>query len=244
MKKIYDVAVTVLALISITLVIIDLCGIRNIEEPPYYYIDTGILMFFTVDYAVRFFKSGEKKKFFKENIFDLIAIIPYNSIFTAFRIFRVFRILRLTKIAKVARLLRAAAFFGVVRKKILGILKTNGFIYVLYASIVLVLVSSFIMMFAENMEFKDALWWSIVTCTTVGYGDISPSSSVGRVIAVTLMVFGIGLVGMLTGAITTYFTSQKGENNFENCNELDELIMQMNDIQKQKLLEIAKIMLR
>ena len=150
MKKFYNIVVIIHAVGSIALVVIDLCGIRDISDSPYCYIDTGILIFFTADYAIRFFKSDKKKKFFTKNIFDLIAIIPYNSLFSAFRLFRVFRVMRLTKLAKAARILRAAAFFGVVRKKILGILKTNGFIYVLYASIVLVLVSSFIMMFAET----------------------------------------------------------------------------------------------
>lgn len=246
MNKIYHITVTVFALVSIALVIIDLCGIRDITQPPYYYIDTGILIFFTVDYSLRFFAADDRKKFFKENIFDLIAIIPYNSIFTAFRMFRVFRVLRLTKLAKAARLLRAAAFFGVVRKKIVSILKTNGFIYVLYASIVLVLISSVMIMFAENMTFRDALWWSIVTCTTVGYGDISPATSVGRIVAVTLMMFGIGLIGMLTGAITTYFTSPDKENKeiVADDDELETLISQMNSEQRQKLTEIARIIIK
>jgi chorismate synthase len=63
-------------------------------------------------------------------------------------------------------------------------------------------------MYAEKMSFGDALWWSIVTCTTVGYGDYFPTSSIGRIFAVLLMLFGITLIGMLTGSITTYFTKQ------------------------------------
>lgn len=60
----------------------------------------------------------------------------------------------------------------------------------LYVSSVLVLVSSFIMIYTEGKSFLDALWWSIVTVTTVGYGDISPATSIGRVMAVVLMIFG------------------------------------------------------
>ena len=59
-----------------------------------------------------------------------------------------------------------------------------------------------------ELQRDDALWWAFVTSTTVGYGDISPSTGAGRIVAVILMLMGIGLVSMLTGTIATYFTIQ------------------------------------
>lgn len=69
----------------------------------------------------------------------------------------------------------------------------------------------------------DALWWSFVTVTTVGYGDISPVSSFGRVIAGLLMAFGIGFIGMLTGTIATFFIkkTEYQTNDETNKNDLD-----------------------
>lgn len=244
MKRLYNVLIAALAIASIALVISDLCNVISLTRQPFKAIDTAILLVFTVDYAVRFFKAGDRKSFFKNNVFDLIAIIPFNSIFSAFRVFRLFRLFKLTKLAKLSRVVRATAFFGIVKHKLSGILRTNGFIYVLYANIVLILTSSVIMTFAENQSFSDALWWSIVTCTTVGYGDISPTSSIGRVVAVILMLFGIGLVGMLTGAITTYFTTRGTAKVINADEELNDIIGNLDDEQKNKLTEIARILFK
>jgi voltage-gated potassium channel Kch len=51
----------------------------------------------------------------------------------------------------------------------------------------------------------DALWWAIVTVTTVGYGDVSPATAEGRLIAVALMLIGIGVISALTATIASFF---------------------------------------
>ncbi len=210
-KKYYDFSVITLAIASVLFVILDLSGKITLSENPYKTVDLLILIFFWIDYIIRIAKSKDKKSFFKSNIFDLIAIIPLNQIFTMFRIFRVLRIMRLAKITKLARIFRSMAFLVKINKTTKVFLHTNNFIYVLYTSFILIITSSILMTYIEHQSFGDALWWSIVTCTTVGYGDISPATVTGRVIAVILMIFGIGLIGMLTGTITTYFTTLRKE---------------------------------
>ena len=63
--------------------------------------------------------------------------------------------------------------------------------------------------FEENRSFPDALWWAIVTVTTVGFGDISPVSLGGRLIGAVLMVFGIGVLGMFTATIAGVFVEKR-----------------------------------
>ena len=63
--------------------------------------------------------------------------------------------------------------------------------------------------FQEGQSFTDALWWAIVTLTTVGYGDISPDSTGGRLIGVVLMFFGIGVLGLFTATIAGVFVEKR-----------------------------------
>lgn len=242
---VYDIFICVLAIASVILVILDFQSVISLSKSPYKAIDLTLLIIFWIDYITRLVLSKDKAKFFRENILDLIAIIPFNEIFSLFRVARLFRLVkiaRLSKLLKATKLVRAFGFVSVIKKKLDKFFKTNGFIYMVYCSGALILISSLIMSYIEKQSFLDALWWSIVTCTTVGYGDISPHSSFGRVIAVILMLFGIGFIGMLTSTITTYFTesikSIKDEN--EVNKDLIETIQTLNPHQQEELLSFAK----
>ena len=62
-------------------------------------------------------------------------------------------------------------------------------------------------------SLPDGLWWSLVTAMTVGYGDLSPRTGEGRLIAAVLMLAGIGTIGMVTGSIATFFLGRRGSTN-------------------------------
>lgn len=79
--------------------------------------------------------------------------------------------------------------------------------------VTMMLLGSVGMMAAEDLDFRSAIWWSIVTMTTVGYGDIAPTSISGRLIGVVLMVLGIGLLGMFTATIAGVFVERKMREN-------------------------------
>ena len=199
MKRAYNIAIFILCIASIVLALLDISGKFSTFSGVLFYIDSAIMIIFAVDYIVRFIQSTEKWAFFKSNIPDLIAIVPFSAIFKFFRFARLFR---LAKLAKITKLVRFAAFFGKMNR----FFNTNGFIYTVYALCALITVSSGIMTYAENMEFDDALWWSLVTVTTVGYGDISPQSGIGRIVAGVLMIFGVAFISMLTSTLTSYFS--------------------------------------
>lgn len=195
-EKIYYLIIAILCAISVVFAVIDMTrGLTKVER----IIDWIIYAFFVVDYVVRFILADGKKEFFKENLWDLIAIIPFNS---AFRVFRMARFVKLLRFAKFLRLGALSARFA---KRSSRFLDTNGFKFVLIICAVAVLVSAVAMTSFEHMKFQDALWWSFVTATTVGYGDLSPVSGAGRIVACLLMLTGIGLIGSLTSTITSFF---------------------------------------
>lgn len=188
----------VLSVASIVLIVLDYAKTINISSPPYSMIDNGILIVFAFDYFIRLGRAKDKWKFFKNNIFDLLSIIPATEISSVFRLARIGRLLRLLKVLRVLRLVGLAG-------RLERFLKINGLLYYLYASIIVVLITSSLYCISEKVSFSAALWWSIVTSTTVGYGDISPTTFIGKLAAVINMLIGIGLIGMLTSSITGYF---------------------------------------
>ena len=179
-------------------------------------IDFTILTIFAVDYFYRLVRAQEKWQFFKSNIFDLIAIMPFDKTFRIARLARLTRLVRLSRSARVARLLRLtklarlALFARRFSTNFSGVLKTNGLMYIVIATFGIVIFGACgIMVFEDTMvTFGDAIWWSLVTTTTVGYGDISPESTGGRVLAGILMGVGIGFLGMVTGSVATYFVDR------------------------------------
>jgi len=80
------------------------------------------------------------------------------------------------------------------------------FILVIFSAVLVTLLE-------PNMSLVNAVWWSIVTLTTVGYGDFSPTTGAGRFIAVIIMFFGIGLLGMLSATLATLLISRKMKEN-------------------------------
>lgn len=207
----YELTMAALALAVLVVLIIEFTRpLTEAQELLLTRIDLSILAIFAVDYFWRLLHATDKLAFFKSNVFDLIAIMPFDK---AFRIARLARLTRLTRLTRATRVSKLARVLVITRKftfNLKGILKTNGLQYVLLFTAVLIFLGTVSIFALEpNMNtFGDALWWSLVTATTVGYGDISPESPGGRIVAAILMLTGIGMIGMVTGSVATYFVSK------------------------------------
>ncbi len=233
--KIYEMSMLVLALVAIFLLILEMTN--NIPQgymKAYTVVDFFIWLIFVVDYVVRFVMSKQKWQFVKSNIFDLLAIIPFDSIFRAFRIFRAVKILRV---------FRASFFVSRLFERAKPFLYTNGLIYVLWVTVIMTLVcGGLISLLEPNIKtFSDGVWWAFVTVTTVGYGDMAPTSGLGRLIAGILMLSGIGFIGMLTGTIATFFLKIVNKNTIDKI-KVGDLFESLNAHQQQQVIEYIQKM--
>lgn len=235
----YEVCMTLLTIIAVVMVALGLFTQENSSEISVFNtIDTGILIIFAFDYFTRLILSKNKHQFFRSNIIDLISIIPFNSVFQAARITR---LLKFTRLFKLIKLLRIIVLLTKFKKNTDKFLKTNNFHYVIWFTILTVIIGALGFSIIENKSFSDGLWWSFVTVTTVGYGDMSPTTGIGRLLASLLMLIGIGFLGMLTGAISTFFINYQVSNRSLKENTIESIQKSLNDFDNLSLEDIDNI---
>lgn len=166
-------------------------------------VDFIICIIFQGDFFYRLYKAPSKLKFLKWGWIDFISSIPWLSSFRGGKMVRAIRILRL---------LRAFRSTKVLIQFLLRNRSQNTFITVAVISCFIALVGSMgILSFEKDVDgsniktASDAIWWAVVTVTTVGYGDRYPVTDGGRVIAAVLMTAGVGLFGTFTGFVASLF---------------------------------------
>ena len=177
--------------------------------------DNGICVIFLLDFTVNIVRAPSKRTFMigERGWLDLLGSIPSFGGASGFGLLRLARISRLTRISRVLS--------GQNRKELLRDLMHNRANYAvlitLLAAFLVLSVGSVIVLNAEstapNANIKtggDALWWSVVTLTTVGYGDFYPVTMVGRWAATFIMAMGIGIIGSLASIMASVLVSPTG----------------------------------
>ena len=165
---------------------------------------------FVIDFVIRFFISTDKKIFIKNNIIDLISIIPFHTFFILLSNLGVFHLgSKYIILLKLVMVLRIVAIVKRSNSNFYRFMRTNNFSYTLFIALIIIFLSSIAMSYFEKWNIGDSLWWSIVTVTTVGYGYICPKTFSGRIVASILMIFGIGFIGSLTSTLSTYFIKKE-----------------------------------
>lgn len=186
-------------------------------------IDYTVWALFVVEYFVKLYLAPDRGKFIRHHVLDLVIIaVPF------------LRPLRALRIIRLLRLARVGVVMAEVLRRARSILTHKGLHFILLAVLVVVLVGAAIEVAAEGNAsgsnihtYGQALWWAIVTITTVGYGDRFPVTAAGQGVAVVLMLVGIGLVGTLTATIASYFVEEKQNDLEDRLERMESLLTQL-----------------
>ncbi len=125
------------------------------------------------------------------------------------------------RMLRLLRVVRLGVTFAVALHHVRSVLQHRQFhIVAMIAAVAVALgaVGLYQVEYDANANIRsvgDALWWAVVTATTVGYGDISPVTTEGRVIAVALMLLGIGVIGAFTATVASFFVTQEEAPDFK-----------------------------
>ena len=164
---------------------------------------TAITWFvFVVDYVVRLSLAENRWRWFYRHLFDLaIVVLP---------------------MLRPLRLLRLVTLIAVLQRAVGDAIRGRVVLYTVSGALLLVFVASLAVLDTERGQpgaqienFGQALWWSVTTITTVGYGDLTPVTTTGRIIAVFLMIGGISLVGSITATLASWIVQRVSDEDEE-----------------------------
>ncbi|TVP40421.1 ion channel [Candidatus Nitrosocosmicus arcticus] len=166
------------------------------------------------DFAIRIKKSKQGYKYFLTHLYEIPSFIPlytltlleantvYGAGLKSLRLIQIFRFMHI--------LSRTLIIMDEIRNRLL---------YVVLLSMITVTAGAFTMYFVEHnapgskiTNLGDAVWWAVVTVTTVGYGDVYPVTFEGRIIATVIMVIGIAILGILISTLGAQFIESKMKN--------------------------------
>ncbi len=174
-----------------------------------------IIFIFTVEYLIRIIGAENKWKFITSfyGVIDFLAIVPFflthgfadTSYFRIVRLIRLFRIFKLTRYSKSMKKLMTAVME--IKTELLTILTIAFFIVYIFSALIYTVEHHAQPDKVANMF--DAFWLTIVTVTTLGYGDITPVTIFGRFLTILFIIFSVGIVIMPSSVLTAHLMEKR-----------------------------------
>jgi len=208
--KWFDVLLIVCILLSVVMVMLD--SVSAIQETHGRILLSGEWLFtilFTIEYALRLLSVGRPLAYATSffGVVDLLAILPtylsflipgaqYLLVIRILRVLRIFRIFKLVQYVGEASLLMQA--LRASRRKITVFLFTVLTLVTIFGSLIYLIEDP-----KDGFtSIPKSIYWSIVTLTTVGYGDVSPQTNIGQLLAALIMITGYAIIAVPTGIVT------------------------------------------
>jgi voltage-gated potassium channel len=205
----YDLIIGILAVFSLILLIpIYFGNLSSQDKTVLIYLEDALCAVFLFDFFRSLRLASNKWGYFLKGggWLDLLGSIPFSALFAIFRVARLFRIVR--------QLRRMTG--GELRRMFTRRLAQSTLLFTLVVALILVFTISWLVLLAEQSApnaniktYHDAVWWAFVTITTVGYGDYYPVTGWGQCMAVILMFFGLGIIGVLSSYLASTFISRQ-----------------------------------
>lgn len=200
LKRIYDSELYTISIVALALVSLFL-SITNKE-------DFWINIIFILDLIVatsiyiHFTPDKKVKGYFKLHFFDMVSCIPIQFL-TLFKIFRLIRLVRISRLFKLKRMVSISN-----RITLSNIFKFDTFKELAIYLIIYLIGNAYIFQEVENVSTLDSFYWVITTITTVGYGDIYPTHTITKIMAMFLMIVGVAIMSYINGLIISFVIEQ------------------------------------
>ena len=203
-------------------------GLPSSVRDALYIAEMVIVAVFSVEYLLRLFLAERKRDYALSflGIVDLLAILPfYLAVFLAGdvdgRILRTIRLIRLIRIFKLVRYINALERLRkallIAREEIIAFLGLAFFLIYVSAAGIWYFESE---VQPENIgSVFDGFWWAIITLTTVGYGDVYPITTGGRIFTIMMLIVGLGVISIPTGIFASALTRARNESGGDAGNE-------------------------
>tara|TARA_X000000368_G_C22961822_1_gene681348 strand:- start:23 stop:829 length:807 start_codon:yes stop_codon:yes gene_type:complete len=227
--RLFDILLIVAIISSVLVVMLDsVLEYHNSYGDIFLKAEWIFTILFTIEYLLRIYcirlPSSYMFSFF--GIIDLLAILPtyISLIIPGAAVFSVIRILRVLRVFRVLKLVQFMGEAELLKQAMIAS-KRKIFVYLFFLlNLVIVLGSLMYLIEGEKSGFDSiprSIYWAIVTLTTVGYGDISPTSNLGQFIAAIIMIMGYSIIAVPTGIVTSSmnFTKDKYRKTCIVCND-------------------------
>lgn len=220
----FDLVLLVFILLSVLVVMIESVPEWRMRYPEILHtIELAFTAIFTLEYVLRVAVSPRPLKYITSfwGIIDLVSILPtyiaflipgYQSIriIRALRLLRIFRILRLSRFTSESQALfysLSASFYRIM-------------VFLLFVFMMTIIAGTLMYVVEDGKNGFDSIpasiYWAIVTITTVGFGDITPGTDLGKFLASVMMILGYAIIAVPTGLISYELTQFKGKNDEQN----------------------------
>ena len=224
--KVFDIVLLILIILSVIVVMLEsIPGMQESYTSIFFTLEWVFTIFFTIEYILRIYSVYRPFKYIFSffGIVDLLAILPaYLSFFIAgsqsLLVIRALRLLRVFRVFKLGHSMSEGAI--IIKAMKASRAKISVFLFFILLLVTILGAIMYLIEGNQNPQFDSiprSVYWAIVTLTTVGFGDITPTTSLGQFISAAIMILGYAVIAVPTGIVSSEFIKTAKSTNTQVC---------------------------